>query len=112
MLREGGELPSLSRSWTLKQGLLTRVFRFNSKEASDTFIAGVVTVMNEKLEVKPEPPTCRTPTYTRYDGLRFSADADGKCVSITLLEDSTLSPRDVAVGRKIDSIYQQCYYTS
>ncbi len=111
-MREVGELPSLSRHWRLKQGYLTRVFRFNSKEASDTFIAGVVTVRNEKLEVKPEPPLCKEPTYTRYDGLRISGDDDGKWVSISLLEGSTLSPRDVAVGRKIDSIYQQCYYIS
>ena len=67
---------------------------------------------NEKLEVKPEPPTCRASTYTQYDGMRMGSKDDGSKVTVNLLEQNIITPRDIIVGRKIDACYEKCYYKS
>ena len=103
-------LRRLSLDWTLKNGELTRTFTFNSKEYSDNFVSAVMKVAGEKLEVKPEPPTCRESTYTKYDGMRMGSEDDGSEVTVSLLENTIITPRDITVGRKIDACYEKCYY--
>ena len=103
-------LRRLSLDWTLKNGELTRTFIFKSKESSDNFVSAVMKVAGEKLEVKPEPPTCRESTYTKYDGMRMGSEDDGSEVTVSLLENTIITPRDITVGRKIDACYEKCYY--
>lgn len=105
-------LRRLSLDWTLKNGELTRTFTFNSKESSDNFVSAIMKAANEKLEVKPEPPTCRASTYTQYDGMRMGSKDDGSKVTVNLLEQNIITPRDIIVGRKIDACYEKCYYKS
>ena len=103
-------LRRLSLDWSLKKGELTRTFTFRTKESSDIFVSAVMKAASEKLEVKPEPPTCRTSTYTEYDGMRMGSKDDGSEVTVTLLENNIITPRDITVGRKIDACYEKCYY--
>jgi len=105
-------LQRLSLDWSLKRGELARTFVFNSKESSDNFVSAVMKVASEKLEVKPEPPTCRESTYTEYDGVRIGSKDDGSEVTVCLLETHIITPRDIRVGRKIDACYERCYYKS
>ena len=103
-------LRRLSLDWSLKKGELTRTFTFRTKESSDNFISSIMRAASEKLEVKPEPPTCRESTYTEYDGMRMGSKDDGSEVTVALLENSIITPRDIIVGRKIDACYERCYY--
>ena len=103
-------LRRLSLEWTLKNGELTRTFTFKSKESSDNFISSIMKAASEKLEVKPEPPSCRESTYTEYDGMRIGSEDDGSEVTVNLLEQDIITPRDIIVGRKIDACYEKCYY--
>ena len=102
-------LRRLSLDWSLKKGELTRTFTFRTKESSDNFISSIIRAASEKLEVKPEPPTCRESTYTEYDGMRMGSKDDGSEVTVALLENSIITPRDITVGRKIDACYERCY---
>jgi hypothetical protein len=45
-------------------------------------------------------------------GMRIGGEDDGSKVTVTLLEGSVITPRDITVGRKIDACYEKCYYTS
>ena len=90
-------LRRLSLDWTLKKGELTRTFIFKSKESSDNFVSAVMKVAGEKLEVKPEPPTCRESTYTKYDGMIMGSEDDGSEVTVSLLENTIITPRDITV---------------
>ena len=106
-----GELPRLSYDWTLKNGTLNRSFFFNTKEAADNFVSAVFILIKEKLEVKPKPHSLDS-TFTEYGGMKLGSTDDGSCVTISLLEDSVITPRDVTVGRKIDVAYESCWHTS
>ena len=81
-------------------------------EIPDNFVSAIMKAVNEKLEVKPEPPTCRSSTYTEYDGMRLGSKDDGSKVTVNLLEQNIITPRDIIVGRKIDACYEKCYYKS
>tara|TARA_Y100001937_G_scaffold112807_1_gene160807 strand:- start:1181 stop:1534 length:354 start_codon:yes stop_codon:yes gene_type:complete len=105
-------LPRLSLDWSLKNGELTRTFPFKTKESSNNFVSAVMVAAREKLEVKPQPPTCRESTYTEYDGVRVGSKDDGSEVTVCLLETHIITPRDIVVGRKIDACYEKWYYKS
>ena len=102
-------LRRLSLDWSLKKGELTRTFIFKSKESSDNFVSAVMKAASEKLEVKPIPHRTES-TYTEYDGMRVGSEDDGSEVTVSLLENDIITPRDITVGRKIDACYEKCYY--
>ena len=102
-------LRRLSLDWSLKKGELTRTFTFRTKESSDIFVSAVMKAASEKLEVKPIPHRTES-TYTEYDGMRVGSEDDGSEVTVSLLENDIITPRDITGGRKIVACYEKCYY--
>ena len=44
--------------------------------------------------------------------MRMGSKDDGSKVTVSLLEQNIITPRDITVGRKIDACYERCYYKS